>query len=179
MTHHPGTREAVIRDKAARGWTEPLRGGTNNKLLCRFFTWFWFARENRWGNWPTKVVWVLGPSTFRVERSGDRRTVWLRGPGCYGYEYGRQVFILLGEWLRRFEWFRQWNRSKCSDCGHDKFEQTYHDTMQGLTCEYEDVCTKCRATMYEFSYGAYAAYVTTEWERYETLLFGSVEKASD
>jgi hypothetical protein len=177
MTHHPGTRKAIIQDKAIRGWT--LRGGTNNKLLCRFFTWFWFARENRWGNWPTSVVWVLGPSTFRVERCGGRQTVWLRGEGCRGYEYPRQVFILIGEWLRRFAWFNKWNREKCSECGHDKFVQTYHDTMNFNTCEYVNNCEKCRAVMYEFSYGAYAAYVTTEWERWETRLFGSINKSAD
>lgn len=172
MTHHPGTREEIVQDHAERGWTG--RGGTDNKWLCRFFTWFWFARENRWGNWPTRVVWVLGPSTFRVERAGGRQTVWLRGDGCRGYEYDRQIFILVGEWLRRFEWFLKWNRPICSDCGHDKFVQTYHDTMNHMTCEYTDACAKCGSVMYEFSYGAYAAYVTSKWEEFEKLLFGDI-----
>lgn len=174
MTHRPGTREAITKVQHAKGWESPLRGGTDNKWLCRFFTWFWLSRENRRDQWTSKVAWVLGPSTFRIDRGGTRTTVWLRGPGSRGYEYDRQVFILIGEWLRRFAWFNHWNRECCSECWHDKFKQTYHDTMNGITCEYTEDCAKCGETMYEFSYGAYAAYVTTKWEHYEILLFGDI-----
>jgi hypothetical protein len=153
-----------------------LRRLSNNPRLCRFFTWFWFSRENRRDDWPRKVAQILGPSTFRIDRAGGRTTVWLRGKGCYGYEYPRQVFILIGEWLRRFAWFQHWNRECCSACWHDQFRQTYSDTMNHIQCEYVDVCAKCGETMYEFSYGAYAAYVTTKWEYYETLLFGEIRQ---
>src|SRR6185295_6982798 len=147
------------------------RSGTANTWLCRFFTWFWFARENREDSWPRQVVQVLGPSTFLVDRNGSRQKVWLREPGCYGYEYPRQIFILIGEWLYRFDWFRHWNRPCCSNCWHDKFVQSYHDTMNNMTCEYVDDCAKCHEMMYQFSYGAYQAFVTNKWLYYEELLF--------
>lgn len=153
------------------------RRGTGNKHLCRFFTWFWFNRENRNTRWPTKVVCVLGPSTFRVENCGSRKTVWLREHGCIGYEYPRQAWIALGEFLYRYRWFWKWNRNRCPKCDNDAFKSRYHDTIAGHLCEEIMVCTKCGEDVYEFAYGSHRDWYTNRWMQYEEKIFGPVAKS--
>jgi hypothetical protein len=150
--------------------------GIKNALLCRFMTWFWFNRENRRTRWPTKVAEVLGPSTFRVDRGGSRRTVWLRGEGCIGYEYPRQMWIAIGEWLRRYRWFVKWNRARCPKCDNDTFKSRYRDTIAGHLCEEIMICDKCSEDVYEFAYGDSRDWYTDRWMQYEEKIFGAVEK---
>jgi hypothetical protein len=142
-------------------------------------TWFWFNRENRLTRWPTKVVQVLGPSTFRVNKGGSRQTIWLRAPGCIGYEYPRQVLIALGEFLRRYRWFQEWNRSRCAKCDNDTFESRYRDMLDsyyGPVCEEVMRCKKCKADSSQFMYGDYESWTTTRWDQLEMKLFGSIKE---
>lgn len=158
------------------------RRGIKNARLCRFFTWFWFHRENRSTQWKTTVVEILGPSTFRVNKGGSRQTVWLRAPGCMGYEYPRQIWIALGEWLRRYRWFLHWNRKRCPKCGHDVFEEKHRagiDSYYGPTCELIECCARCKADVYEFMYGYSTDFSTDRWIDLELKLFGSIKEIPD
>ena len=152
------------------------RRGISNALLCRFLTWFWFSRENRSTRWPKRVVSVLGPSTFRVENGGSRQTVWLRAPGCIGYEYPRQIFIAIGEFLRRYHWFTRWNRIRCPYCDHDEFVDGYRDYLEGTCCESELKCKKCLKGVSYFAYGYVDEILTSRWLQWETKLFGSLKE---
>lgn len=152
--------------------------GTTNARLCRFMTWFWFARENRATRWPTVVVQVLGPSTFRVDRGGSRQTVWLRESGCIGYEYPRQTWIAVGEFLRRYRWFMAWNRSRCPYCDHDQFRDGYRDYIEGTCCESELRCKRCGEGVYWFAYGNQEDLMTCRWRQWEEKLFGSIQKTA-
>jgi hypothetical protein len=152
------------------------RRGIRNAHVCRFFTWFWFARQNRETRWPTKVVEVLGPSTFRVDKGGSRQSIWLRGPGCCGYEYPRAIWIVVGELLRRYRWFMRWNRPRCPHCDHDKFRDGYRDYIEGTLCESELRCLNCDKGVYWFAYGYNEDYMTRRWMQWETKLFGSIKE---
>jgi hypothetical protein len=153
------------------------RRGTRNALLCRFMTWFWFNRENRMTRWPTTVVEVLGPSTFRVDKGGSRITTWLRGEGCIGYEYPRQTWIAIGEFLRRYKWFMRFNRPRCPFCDHDQFKDGYRDYIEGTLCESELRCKKCNKGVYWFAYGHQDDYMTSRWLQYEEKIFGALPKS--
>lgn len=155
------------------------RRGIRNPSVCRFFTWFWFNRDNRETQWPVKVVAVLGLSEFRVEKYGSRQHVWLREPGCIGYEYPRQVWIAIGELLRRYRWFQEWNRRRCPKCDNDTFMCRYRDLIDsyyGPVCEEVMCCKKCKEDVSQFTYGSYEAWHTTRWEQWENYLFGSVQE---
>jgi hypothetical protein len=144
-------------------------------------TWFWFSRENRTARWPSKVVQVLGPSTFRVDTCGSRKTVWLHGDGCTGYSYPRQTWIAIGEFMRRYRWFNKWNRERCSKCGNDTFESRYRsllDNYYGPICEEIMRCKKCKEDSSQFMYGSSEAWTTTRWEQLETKIFGSIKEPS-
>lgn len=156
------------------------RRGTGNKHLCRFFTWFWFSRENRNNRWPTKVVCVLGPSTFRVDKGGSRQTISLRGEGCIGYEYPRQIWIALGEFLYRYRWFNEWNRPRCQKCDHDKFVSRYSyllDSYYGPLAEEIMCCEKCREDVSQYMYGDSEYWYTRRWMQYEEKIFGPIPKS--
>lgn len=158
---------------ALRRWR---RAGLKTPWLCRFFTWFWFNRENRNNRWPTKVVHVLGPSTFRVENGGSRKSICLRGEGCHGYEYPRQTWISIGEWLRRYRWFLRWNRDRCAHCDHDVFEDRYTDMMGYQMMENVRRCAKCKKDSSQWLYGDSEDWTTNRWLQYEEILFGPVKE---
>lgn len=149
------------------------------RLLCRFFQWFWFSPQNRTARWKTTVAHVRGPFTFIVDSGGGRSTVWLRGEGCRGYEVDRQIFILLGEWLRRFRWFNRWNKDHCDRCGHTTSKNVYRDFIEGTLCESQYACEKCGTIVYEFAYGYEQTFVASKWQRLETKIFGSIDQAAD
>lgn len=156
------------------------RRGTSNALLCRFATWFWFNRENRLTRWPTKVVAVLGPSTFRVDKGGSRQHIWLREEGCIGYEYPRQVFIAIGQILERYHWFNKWNRNRCSKCDHDEFVSRYSyllDSYYGPLAEEIMCCAKCREDSSQYMYGDIEYWTTSRWRQYEEKIFGPIPKS--
>jgi hypothetical protein len=153
------------------------RRGIKTRWVCRFFTWFWFGRENRGNRWPSKVIEVLGPSTFRVDKGGSRQSVWLRGPGCIGYEYPRQIFIALGEFLRRYRWFQTWNRSRCPKCDHDKFKDRYNDYVAGHLAENIVQCANCLEDVSQFMYGYSENWATNRWQQYEEKIFGPLPKS--
>lgn len=151
------------------------RRGTANKWPCRFFTWFWFSRDNRTSHWPHKVVYVFSPRHLRVEQGSSRKHVWLQD----GYEYPRAIFIALGEFLRRYRWFLHWNRPRCPKCDHDTFKVRYRDMIDyyyGPVCEEIQCCTKCGEDVSQFMYGSYETWYTTRWEQLELKLFGSVKE---
>jgi hypothetical protein len=163
-------------------WITRKRRGTSNPRLCRFFTWFWFSRDNRQTHWPTTVRVVLGPSCFRVDKGGSRSTIWLRAPGCHGYEYPRQIFIAIGELLRRYRWFQEWNRLRCPKCDNDTFMTRYRDMIDyyyGPVCEEIMCCKKCKEDVSQFMYGSYESWHTTRWEQWETKIFGSVKESAN
>lgn len=142
-------------------------------------TWFWFSRENRLSRWPTNVVAVLGPATFRVNKGGSRQTVWLREPGCIGYEYPRQIWIALGEFLLRYRWFQKWNRCRCTECDNDTFESRYRDMIDsyyGPVCEEVMQCKKCKKDVSQFMYGDYEEWYSRRWLQWEIKLFGSIQE---
>jgi hypothetical protein len=139
-------------------------------------TWFWFNRENRLTRWPTTVVEVLGPSTFRVDKGGSRQSVWLRGEGCIGYEYPRQTWIAIGEYLSRYKWFRRWNRPRCPKCDGDVFENKYRDMMDYTEMESADQCQKCKTEVSQYLYGDVFEWFTNRWMQYEEKIFGALPK---
>jgi hypothetical protein len=156
------------------------RRGTSNARLCRFMTWFWFNRENRLTRWPTKVVSVLGPSTFRVENGGSRRTVSLRGEGCIGYEYPRQIWIAIGQFLERYHWYNKWNRNRCPKCDNDAFVSRYRyllDSYYGPLAEEILCCARCREDVYQYMYGDSEHWYSNRWMQYEERLFGPIPKS--
>jgi hypothetical protein len=113
-----------------------------------------------------------------VDKCGTRTTVSLRGEGCYGNEYPRQIFICIGEFLYRYRWFQKWNRNKCPKCGTDEFMCRYRDLVDayyGPVCEEVMCCKKCKEDVSQFLYGTYEAWHTTRWMELEQALFGAIQ----